>query len=140
VLSPSKTHWLWASRGLADWIPVAASCRLAMLRTKTFALLFVGSLLLPALTGCAAKASFQAGGGEAWLDTPSGELSAGSTPTRTQGQGVVVPIDVDGRRFGRLELDARARGGPFHPRDIAALGLAAERLGMALGAPRAADA
>jgi len=87
-----------------------------------------------------AVGAVQAGGGEAWLETPAGELSAGSTPTRTQGQGVVVPIDVDGRRFGRLELDARARGGSFNPRDIAALGLAAERLGLALGAPRAADA
>jgi len=87
-----------------------------------------------------AVAAVSAGGGEAWLETPAGEQSAGSTPTRTQGQGVDVPIDIDGRRFGRLELDARARGGSFNPRDLAALALAAERLGLALGAPRAADA
>jgi OOP family OmpA-OmpF porin len=42
-----------------------------MMRTKTFALLLVGSLaFLPALTGCAAKASFQAGGGEAPTPPP----------------------------------------------------------------------
>jgi len=81
-----------------------------------------------------------AGGGEAWLETAAGEQSAGSTPTRTLGPRVDVPITLDGRRLGRLELDARARGGSFSAGDLAALGLAAERLGLALGTQRAADA
>ena len=41
-----------------------------MLRTKTLVMLVAGSLALPALVGCAAKASFQAGGGEAQPPPP----------------------------------------------------------------------
>jgi len=41
-----------------------------MLRTKTLLMLVAGSLALPALVGCAAKASFQAGGGEAQPPPP----------------------------------------------------------------------
>jgi hypothetical protein len=81
-----------------------------------------------------------AGGGEAWLETAAGELSAGATPARTPGPKVDVPIDLDGRRFGRLELDARPRGGSFSARDLASLDLAAGRLGLALGAQQAGDA
>jgi hypothetical protein len=87
-----------------------------------------------------AVGAVRAGGGEAWLETPVGEQSAGATPTRTSGPRIDVPIDMDGRRFGRLELDMRPRGGSFSARDLAALGLAAERLGAALGTRQPADA
>jgi hypothetical protein len=87
-----------------------------------------------------AVAAVRAAGGEAWLETPAGERSAGATPTRGQGPRVDISIDVDGRRIGRLELDTRPRGGSFSARDLASLDLAAQRLGFALGAQQRADA
>jgi hypothetical protein len=79
----------------------------------------------------------KAAGGEAWLETSAGELSVGATAARASGPRVEIPVEADGRRFGRLELDARLGGGAYGPRDLAALRLAAERLAVALGGFRA---
>jgi hypothetical protein len=86
-----------------------------------------------AFLGCAIGA-VRAGGGEAWLETPSGEQSIGASTSR----GAPIfscAVEAGGRRFGRLDLDARAGGGAYSPRDLAALRLTAERLAMALSGP-----
>ena len=79
-----------------------------------------------------AVGALKAGGGEAWFETPTGEESAGSTEGRADGPRLAVPVEVAGRRFGRIELDARAGGGAYSARDLAALQPAAERLAVAL--------
>gem|GEM_PF-519219 len=79
-----------------------------------------------------AVGALKAGGGEAWFETPTGEESAGSTEARADGPRLAVPVEVAGRRFGRLELDARAGGGAYSARDLAALLPAGERLAIAL--------
>ena len=79
-----------------------------------------------------AISAIKAGGGEAWFETPAGERSAGATATRTEGPRVVVQVETEGRRFGRIELDPPASGTAPRPRDLAALHAAAERLALAM--------
>jgi len=97
----------------------------------------------PALTMRAflasASSALKSGGGEAWFETPSGEVSVGTTGARTEGPWVDVPVEAGGRRFGRLELDPRPGGVAYRPQDLAALRLAADRLGAALAGLRAAS-
>jgi hypothetical protein len=72
-----------------------------------------------------------AGGGEAWLQIPSGEQSIGSSTSR--GAAVVsVAVETTERRFGRLDLDARVGGGDYATRDLEVLRAAAGRLATAL--------
>lgn len=79
-----------------------------------------------------AVGALKAGGGEAWFETPTGEESAGATAARADGPRMTVPVQVAGRRFGRLEIDVRADGRAHSARDLAALQPAAERLAEAL--------
>ena len=74
-----------------------------------------------------------AAGGAAYLAIDGGERLVGETRTRRDGPAVEIPVESEGYRTGRVELDARPNGRPFSDRELAALRDAAEQLGGALG-------
>jgi hypothetical protein len=70
------------------------------------------------------------GGGGAYVTTAGGDRLVGRTATRGQEVRLSIPVVVDGRPIGHLELDAGSR--PLGDREAAILRAAGENLGTAL--------
>jgi hypothetical protein len=70
------------------------------------------------------------GGGGAYVIAANGERLVGHTANRGQEILLSIPVVVDGRPIGHLELDAGSR--PLGDRDAAILRTAGEQLGIAL--------
>ena len=70
------------------------------------------------------------GGGAAYVTAPDGDRLVGRTATRGEEVRLSVPVVVDGRPIGHLDLDAGSR--PLSDRDAAILRTAGEHLGTAL--------
>ena len=70
------------------------------------------------------------GGGAAYVIAAGGDRLVGRTASRGQEVRLSIPVVVDGRQIGRLDLDAGSR--PLGDRDAAILRAAGEHLGAAL--------
>jgi hypothetical protein len=70
------------------------------------------------------------GGGAAYAIAANGERLVGHTANRSQEIRLPIPVVVDGRPIGHLELDAGSR--PLSDRDAAIQRTAGEHLGIAL--------
>ena len=73
-----------------------------------------------------------AGGGRAWVQRGASERLVGESPSRSGSPGFEVAVEIDRRRFGRVELDSRRGGRPYTDQDVATLRAAGERLAGAL--------